>query len=435
MFFCKPGPTIFFRISLFLFLCLLPVISPAAEVGGNELYGASSGPNMQKGIEMMMNGNYRSAISYFETAYKAREHPPFACWHQAICYYNLGDKQRCKQYLRFIFANFPKSRIIASAQQTLEIVESDEPPDEIKMPADYAQTYRFAGGAAANKPGASSISRSSVGSPRMGSSSSSTSTVKYGRISSGHIIVTVLINGQPAHAMFDTGAETTLFTSSQLEAARIKLNTKRSNLTLVGVGGETGVSQAEVDFSVGGIRKQMTIFVQNDTVLKSNQGEDSGLSYGLIGEDFFGDRAYTIDDRSRTITFYGDGVALPKSANSVRFVREGALMIVTPKVNGRECPMVLDTGCSGIAFSDKQIAGMGLSRPTSADRGEAVGVGGKRDSYIFEINSIELGGIEKKQVSASCDLHATNSRPLLGSSFLEGMVMTVDPKSRLIYLQ
>lgn len=427
MLFCKLAPSICFGILwVFLLSGVFPGISPAAELGGNELYGTSSGPNMQKGIELMMSGNYRSAIPYFEAAYKAREHPPFACWHQAICYYNLGDKQRCKQYLKFIFVNFPKSRMIASAQNTLAIVDSADPPDEIQMPADYAQTYRFAGGAAANKPGASSISRSSVGATR---------AVKYGRTSSGHIIVTVLINGQPVHAMFDTGAETTLFTSSQLEAARIKLNTKRSNLTLVGVGGETGVSQAEVDFSVGGIRKQMTIFVQNDTVLKSNQGEDSGLSYGLIGEDFFGDRAYTIDDRSRTITFYGDGVALPKSANSVRFEREGALMIVTPKVNGRECPMVLDTGCSGIAFSDKQIAGMGLSRPTSADRGEAVGVGGKRDSYIFEINTIELGGIEKKQVSASCDLHATNSRPLLGSSFLEGMVMTVDPKSRLIYLQ
>lgn len=429
MFNCKLALSISFSISLlFLFSGVFPNTSPAAEIGGNELYGTSSGTNMQKGIELMMNGDYRSAISYFEAAYKAREHPPFACWHQAICYYNLGDKQRCKQYLKFIFANFPKSRMIASAQRTLAIVDSDEPPDEIQMPADYAQTYRYAGQGAA-------MSRQGQGRSITGKGSSNSSTAKFARTASGHMIVTVFINGRPAHAMFDTGAETTLFTSSQLEAARINLNTKRSNVTLVGVGGETGVTEAEVDFSVGGIRKSMTIYVQNDTVLKNNQGEDSALSYGLLGEDFFGDRAYTIDDRSRTITFYGDGVALPKSANSVHFDREGALMIVTPKVNGRECPMVLDTGCSGIAFSDKHIAGMGLSRPTSANRGEALGVGGRRDSYIFEIDTIQLGGIEKKHVSASCDLHATNSRPLLGSSFLEGLVLTVDPKSRLIYLQ
>ncbi|MBX9686751.1 MAG: retroviral-like aspartic protease family protein [Candidatus Obscuribacterales bacterium] len=186
---------------------------------------------------------------------------------------------------------------------------------------------------------------------------------------------------------------------------------------------------------MGDIHKEaLKIYVENDEILRRNQGDEAVFNLGVVGEDAFGDRAYTIDDRTHTIKFHPRNFSLAKNRDAVPFFLEGSEIVVTPKINDREVQMFLDTGCSSTAFSDSSLSAIGMSRPTDAAAAYAIGSGGRRASYVFEIKSIKLGGIEKNNVQASCDLHSTAGRPLLGRSFLSGLVLTIDPVSKLILL-
>lgn len=405
------------------------------------LYGNPSGKNMADGIAYFQKQEYKQSIACFNSAYQASEHPPLACFHQALAYHNLGDDKHTKELLEFLVRTFPQSHMVHSAQEMLKSLPSMA-GRMIELPDDYQERMRIGQPGTVSPVAASSASSSanSGSSGRKGTSSSAASgsssrqgasTASYTLSRSNHMILYAFINGKPIATMFDTGASLTMWTTSQLEAAGIKLQTHRGNTTLIGVGGESSVDEAEADVTVGGLTKRVTIYVHDDRSLQRNQGKSAGLDYGLIGQNFLGDTAYTVNDGARTITFHEPGFSL-KGSDTVRYSVEGGEIIVLPKINGRECEMILDTGCNDISFSDKQLSAFGMSKAATSEASESIGFGGKRISYSFTIHSIKLGSVEKKDVSGSCDLHATISKPLLGRSFLSGLTFTVDPKAHLI---
>ena len=90
--------------------------------------------------------------------------------------------------------------------------------------------------------------------------------------------------------------------------------------------------------------------------------------------------------------------------------------------------MILDTGSSSVAFTDRQFSGFGFNRPTSANSGTSLGVGGARSSFSFVVDKVELGPVSREGVKSSLDLNGTMTYPLLGQSFLQGLHFIIEPK-------
>lgn len=370
-----------------------------------------------EGIILFQQTQYKKALEKFIAAYEANEDPPVDCFQQALCYYKLGDQARARQMFKFVVDNFPSSSAAQSANQWL----ADAALWNAAAPSSPANLLNAASSLGNTKNGSAAIVPKCV--------------VPYMTDQSNMILVQVMINGKPIPAYFDTGAEVSFFTTSQLLRAGIQLQTSSAGKArLGGIGGETQASIVEVDMQMGGLAKHMKIFVQDDASMIRNIGERSVVNLPLIGEDLYGGLTFSIDDRLHTITFYPDGIS-GRDPDAVPYYNQGKLIIVKPKINGRECEMILDTGAAIVSFSDLQLSSAGMSRPTNAGRAGSVGIGGMRQSYVFEVDSISLGAIEKRHVQASCDIFGSGPKPLLGRTFLKGLKLTIDPKAHLLHLE
>jgi clan AA aspartic protease (TIGR02281 family) len=184
--------------------------------------------------------------------------------------------------------------------------------------------------------------------------------------------------------------------------------------------------------------------IQDDTAAQRANAAES--RFGLIGQDFFGKYIYEIDPDNRVVRFLkrtnlsprrpqemsaGRGSTAASSLGEPFVWREG-VMVVTPKINGRECEMIFDTGATTISFSDKQLIGAGLNRPTNSSAATAMGVGGSRDAFRFVLDSVRLGPVLKSQVNANVSVYGSQAKPLLGQSFLAGIRYIVDPERQII---
>ncbi len=236
--------------------------------------------------------------------------------------------------------------------------------------------------------------------------------------------------------IFDTGADACFATTSQLSGQGIVLNTQRSNMRMVGIGGETQTQVAQVVIAVGPVARAVSLLIQDDAVLRANQGASAVVDQPLLGQNFFQDLAVEVDEPTGRIALSAPQTKAVKGEDVIPFHREGNLIIVKPKIMGRECEMILDTGASSVAFTDRQFSGFGFSRPTSANTSTSLGVGGKRSSFMFSVDKVELGPIAREGVRSSLDLNGTMSYPLLGQSFLQGLHFIIEPKlKQVIFLK
>lgn len=386
-------------------MCRSDALIAQKEVKSEKSVATPARPHaiFDQGVAFFQKGQYQEALAKFIASYNANEDPPVACLHQGISYYRLADYKRAEQMFQFTIDTFPDSLAAKTAADWLAMLKKERPGSEAKK-----------------------IEKDVPGAILM--------TVPYVLSEDGHMLVTVRINDKPIVCFFDTGAEMTFFTSSQLARAGIKLDTQRSGARAEGIGGEAQLEKARVVVSLGGLYRPMTIYIQDDGSMIKNSGSDAIFAYPLLGQDFYGGLPYTIDDRSHTISFLKSAPA-GRDPDAVPYTLEGRAIVVTPKVNGRECPMYLDTGASSVAFSDDHLAYYSISRPTNAIKGLSVGVGGQRQSYIFEIDNMSLGPIERKRVRATCSVHSKMGKPLLGRSFLAGLRFTIDPKAKLIHFE
>jgi clan AA aspartic protease (TIGR02281 family) len=197
---------------------------------------------------------------------------------------------------------------------------------------------------------------------------------------------------------------------------------------MLGVGGEAQTQIAPVVITVGPIARSLNLLVQDDAVLRANQGASAIVGQPLLGQNFFHDLAVEIDETTHRIAFMAPQTKSVPGDASIPFRREGNLVIVKPKIMGRECEMILDTGASSLAFTDRQFSGFGFNRPTNANSATSTGVGGNRSSYMFFVDKVELGPVAREGVKASLDLNGTMTYPLLGAPFLDGLHFIIEPK-------
>lgn len=258
-----------------------------------------------------------------------------------------------------------------------------------------------------------------------------------------HILVPASINGVGITMIFDTGAGATTATQSFLSENGITLKKTGQSGRVLGVGGEVSTYIGVGEVRLGGMKRTIPIMVEEDRAATLS-GRADVVKYPLLGQSFFKDIPYQIDDERRMIIFKKPSQELKVATGGkapartrltdreVAFVREGTHIIVRPKINGRECDMIFDTGAATVAFADRHLAQCGLNRPTNAAFGEGGGVGGRREGYQFNVDSIVLGPIERRDVVAQVMINSNFPKPLLGQSFLEGLRYTIDPSRNVI---
>jgi len=148
----------------------------------------------------------------------------------------------------------------------------------------------------------------------------------------------------------------------------------------------------------------------------------------LLGETFYKDYEYTTDPGANTITFHKKGAtaSLYGDKYAVPFTREGNELVVTAQVNGKSIQMYFDTGADNIAFSPMHLKQLGLEIPEEHGEGMSIGVGGTTRTVHFNVDSIKLGPVEKRNIEVGVVDQSQMPHPLLGQNFYSGWQFTID---------
>lgn len=363
------------------------------------------------GVKQFGQGNYQQALASFSAAESGGKKDANTYYYLALCCQQLKQYAKARDLFTYVRTRFPDSDAAVLCEQAL---------------IRFNQTYKT------SAPPAAAVSTTAA------NDAPEETTIPFSRFPTGsHIYVKVLVNGAPVTMMLDTGASYTTFPQSVLNQNGIKLKTIKNAMRMQGVGGESSVSVGRVVIQFGEISQLVPICIQDDTI------PGTAPDTPLLGQSFLSAFNYQINYRNstvRVIRLKPGAVQKPKRGVSsyskdpsvVPFTREGHLMLVTAKVNGRECEMIFDTGAANINFSDKTLAALGVNVPINSNRQLSMGVGGHREGYGFSLDEVQLGSVVKNRVRASMASYSAISKPLLGYSFLEGTDFVVDNEASVL---
>jgi aspartyl protease family protein len=92
-------------------------------------------------------------------------------------------------------------------------------------------------------------------------------------------------------------------------------------------------------------------------------------------------------------------------------------------INGYYVGFLVDTGASLVALSERQAKQMGIDYAKSNERAAVVTAQGQANSYLVELDTVVVGGIEKHNVRAAVIPGDYPVEVLLGMSFLQKVKM------------
>ena len=375
-------------------------------------------PYLEKGIALYSQGNFKAAAPYMDYAVKQSTNDSTAYYYAAMTYHQLGLRNQAVAYYRQIMEKFPTSDAATRARTALTVLD----------PAYISRHAGTSSGGSNNTPDAKAHSAFS---------SDFSKLPDQGRIyfqrQGGVLMVDAELNNRSTKMIFDTGAEGCLFGKNQLAQLGISPPQGAAQGKSHGVGSSKGQDMwiMNVDLKVGNIvRKNFPIGVQ-----------ESLETEPLLGQTFFSDFTYTIDNGANSIAYAKKHIAQQKGGQakpgasaqkdnySVPFTREGKELIVNAEVNGKACKMIFDTGASGTAFSKYQLEKLGIPIPDDAEEGTGSGIGGATKSMMFNLSRVKLGPIDKSALRISVPEQASLPRPLLGQNFYGDWQYTIENTS------
>ncbi|MBS1954572.1 MAG: retroviral-like aspartic protease family protein [Cyanobacteria bacterium SZAS-4] len=142
------------------------------------------------------------------------------------------------------------------------------------------------------------VKKTSVGTATRSASSSGSGRDLYAvpfQRSGRNLVVTVEVEGHSMPMFFDTGASNVAFSADQLKKANIPIPEDAQTGTTAGVAGETTMQTFPIKrIKMGPIEKS------NFTI---SCVSTANMQYPLLGQSFFGDWQYTIDNAASVIRF------------------------------------------------------------------------------------------------------------------------------------
>ena len=110
-----------------------------------------------------------------------------------------------------------------------------------------------------------------------------------------HLIVTAEVNGKPMQMFFDTGAQSCAFTYDQIKQLGITVPDDAQQQLSQGIGGTT----TSLSFPIRSIR--LGPITKNE--IEIHVLSQASMPHPLLGQTFFGDYKYTIDENNNRIIF------------------------------------------------------------------------------------------------------------------------------------
>ncbi len=373
--------------------------------------------------DLFAKKEFEKAALLFQRAQLSGENASNAAYYEALCYHYNREMEKAKAAYHKVVQKYPQSE---ASRNSIKVL--------IKIDPLVAKKY------------GELMDGIAVQQDRDYEALPAEASVRFFRTNAarGHLVVPAIVNGVDTQMIFDTGASSTHVTERWLGMQGIKPKYTKYTGRAMGVGGEVETRVALLTIKVGDLERTVPVTVQKGSGALDVSSHPLSES-PLLGQTFYKDFIYEIDDSAHKINFkklatrpkdsrtYNSKAKNQRlAANEVPFYYDGDSIIVTVKVNGRECEMIFDTGAGSIAFADRHLAACGLNRPTESLRGQGGGVGGKRDSYTFYLDSVQLGPIEKKGVQCHVLMNTPFPKPLLGQTFLSGLKYTIDPGRKVI---
>jgi aspartyl protease family protein len=126
--------------------------------------------------------------------------------------------------------------------------------------------------------------------------------------------------------------------------------------------------------------------------------------------------------RQLTLTSRAGGAYAPVQRPVVRLqVNPRGQYMVRGNINGRGADLLVDTGASVVAISEREATSLGILVPANARAGMVSTAQGKARAREVRLDSIEVGGIRVPNVRAVVVDGAYPEAVLLGMSFLEAV--------------
>jgi clan AA aspartic protease (TIGR02281 family) len=375
---------------------------------------AADDSSCDEGIRLYNKKDYKAAIVRLEKCLRYANPSAESIYYAALTYHQLGNIAKAKETYQLVIDKYPETEAAALAQTGLLVLDP--------VPAKAGTTDSLA---VARPADLDSLPRETW--------------IDFVRMDN-HVIVDAELNKHPIKMVFDTGADTCLFSLAQLSRLGVHVGNRPPDTQGMGVGntGSTPIWFVRVDLKVGKIERR------NFPVAATNSHE----LLPLLGQNFFKDFQYTIDDSAKAILFKrsgkdGEKVALGSGGSvtvstqghyvySVPYKNVGREIVVVANVNGKDCPMIFDTGATTCFFTTKQFASLGLMVSPNAPTMSIQGVSGSAQGRVCIIDHLKLGPIDGANVMTAVSDRALLSMPLLGQNFFKEWKYTIDSTHKVI---
>lgn len=129
-----------------------------------------------------------------------------------------------------------------------------------------------------------------------GATSNSTRDVPFRR-EGNELVVDVMVNGRPLPMIFDTGADGIVFGSQHLQTVGLRVPDDAEEGINQGIAGSTKVKKFSVQ------RMQLGPIIKQDVPISAVEGHSS-LPHPLLGQTFFGNWKFAIDNANSVIKFH-----------------------------------------------------------------------------------------------------------------------------------
>lgn len=347
-----------------------------------------------KGVALYNKQKYMDALRCFDYFLTKEPQNANAHYYRAVALHHLGYIYDAKKEYQNVVAKFPKTQ----AAELSERILGDSVPPKVSM----AHSYR---------PTPDHIPDDQ--------------TVSFRKSKQGDLLVSAHIDGRPTDMIFDTGADVCLMSKDHLRALGLPMPTGKPTTTISGVGAKIPAWEVEHTISIGKLSRRQVICVAEKLECEP-----------LLGQTFFGDLQYSIDNATGHIRFMRKGAGqrnVPIYTANVPYRKLGNNIVVTVRVNGIETDAYFDTGAAVCSFSYLDAIKLEL-RPTENSEvyvGTREGISAANKSVTFEVDSMELGPIRRRNVAVSVT-SGYQGLPLLGQSFFGFNRFVIDPDAQVI---
>lgn len=380
------------------------------------------------GVDLFNKRDFKAAAIQFELHAKANPQDSRALYYAGLSYHQMGDFKKAKTFYKQACTAGPNTQAGLMSKAWLAKIGA-------------AENSSGSGSSAQRTPSAV------MPTSRYIESADYASLPKDARIyytaERGQMNVSAFINGRPIPMVFDTGAPYITVGRKQLEDIGLQAPKGPPH-------GKTGGSSnaAPVNYwMMFGNVKVGTIERKNAVI----EVVEENASEALLGQNFFQDFSYTIDQGAKCIHFARRSMRQPSAIATntsysqrdpfaVPFVWEpaGNRIVVLTEVNNRNVEMIFDTGNSSSAVSFCCLGDLkkaNLTLPEDARETRAMGISGSGAAYAFPVAKIKLGPIERLNVDIDVNKDGASERPLLGQQFWAGWEYTIDMDKKLIHFK